>query len=52
MPGKIEQAIVAGRGVVPLSYSELARAHPSLWGKAEHARNSFRGKGGEMLQPS
>jgi hypothetical protein len=47
MPNKIEQAILAGRGVVPLSYSELARAHPSLWAKAERARNSFRGKGGE-----
>ena len=30
-PDKLEQAIVAGRGVLPLSRSELARAHPSLW---------------------
>ena len=28
MPDKLEQAIVRGRGVLPLSYAELARAHP------------------------
>ena len=38
MPGKLEQAIVAGRGVLPLSYSELARVHPSLWATAEEVR--------------
>ena len=31
VPSKMEQAIVAGRGVLPLSAGELARAHPSLW---------------------
>src|SRR3954469_12285599 len=35
MPDKIEQAIVAGRGVLPLSRSELARVHPSLWATAQ-----------------
>ena len=31
MPDKMEQAIVRGRGVLPLSAAELARAHPDLW---------------------
>ena len=39
MPGKLEQAIVRGRGVLPLSYAELARAHPQLWATSEEARN-------------
>ena len=34
IPGKLERAIVAGRGVLPLSAAELARAHPSLWATA------------------
>ena len=42
LPGKLERAMVAGRGVLPLSYSELARLHPSLWATAEDVRNSFR----------
>ena len=38
MPSKMEQAIVAGRGVLPLSHAELARAHPDLWATAQGGR--------------
>jgi hypothetical protein len=48
MPCKLEQAIVAGRGVLPLSYAELARAHPSLWATNEEARMWLRRKGGHI----
>jgi hypothetical protein len=48
MPGKLEQAVLRGHGVLPLSYSELARAHPSLWATSEEARNWLRRKGGHV----
>jgi hypothetical protein len=45
MPNKLAQAIVAGRGVLPLSYAELARMHPGLWDSPRAARHSLSGKG-------
>ena len=48
MPSKIEQAIVAGRGVLPLSRSELARAHPSLWASEQELKDWQRRKGGKF----
>ena len=48
MPSKIEQAIVAGRGVLPLSRSELARAHPSLWASEQELKDWQRRKGGQV----
>ena len=45
IPGKLERAIVAGRGVLPLSYSELARVHPSLWATARGLRALATAKG-------
>ena len=39
IPSKMEQAIVAGRGVLPLSDAELARVHPNLWATAREADN-------------
>src|SRR4051794_21619073 len=39
MPDKMEQAILAGRGVLPLSRTELARVHPSLWATAREVDN-------------
>ena len=48
MPGKMEQAIVAGRGVLPLSAAELARAHPSLWATAQEAEHWMARKGAQV----
>ena len=45
MPTKLAQAIVAGHGVLPLSYAELARMHPGLWDSPRAARHSLSGKG-------
>ena len=38
IPGKLERALIAGRGVLPLSYVELARVHPGVWGTAGACR--------------
>ena len=45
IPSKIEQAIVAGRGVLPLSAAELARAHPDLWATGRDVENWTARKG-------
>jgi hypothetical protein len=45
IPTKLEQAIAAGRGVVPLSAAELARAHPSLWATEREFKDWQRRKG-------
>jgi hypothetical protein len=48
MPDRLEQAVMHGRAVLPLSYSELARAHPQLWATSEEARSWLRRKGGHV----
>ena len=48
IPGKLERAIVAGRGVLPLSYFELARVYPSLWATAQDCKDWHRRKGGQV----
>ena len=48
MPDKMEQAIVRGRGVLPLSSAELARVHPELWATAEEADIWWRRKGSQV----
>ena len=45
MPGKMDQAILAGRGVLPLSRSELARVHPTLWAGEQAVKDWQRLKG-------
>ena len=45
IPDKLEQAIVAGKGVLPLDAAELARAHPNLWVNAKAAANWMARKG-------
>ena len=45
MPDKMEQAIVAGRGVLPLSYAELARVHPTC-GRRPARRSALAGAKG------
>ena len=34
-----------GRGVLPLSYSELARVHPSLWAGEQAVKDSAEERG-------
>ena len=48
MPSKVEQAIVAGCGVLPLSHAELARAHPRLWATAKEAEHWLTRKGPQV----
>ena len=48
IPSKIEQAIVAGRGVLPLSAAELARVHPSLWATAREVEHWMARKGTQV----
>ena len=48
IPSKMEQAIVAGRGVLPLSYGELARVHPDLWATAERPGTGCGRKGAQV----
>ena len=48
IPSKMEQAIVAGRGVLPLSAAELARAHPSLWATPREAEHWMARKGTQV----
>ena len=50
MPSKLEQAIVAGQGVLPLSYAELARAHPDLWATAQGSSSVVGAKGCPLYQ--
>jgi hypothetical protein len=45
MPCKMEQAILRGRGVLPLSYAELARVHPDLWATAKEVEHWLARKG-------
>ena len=44
-PSKLEQAIVAGQGVLPRSHAELARAHPTLWATAKEVERWWARKG-------
>ncbi len=48
IPSKLERAIVAGHGVLPLSYAELARAHPDLWATAKEAEHWLARKGPQV----
>ena len=48
MPDKLEQAIVRGRGVLPLSAAELARAHPDLWATGNEVDLWRRRKGSQF----
>ena len=48
MPDRMEQAIMRGRGVLPLSYAELARAHPDLWATAKEAEHWLARKGPQV----
>ena len=48
MPGKMEQAIVRGRGVLPLSDAELARVHPDLWATAKEVEHWLARKGPQV----
>ena len=48
MPSKIEQAIRAGRGVLPLSAAEQARVHPALWATAREVSHWNARKGTQV----
>lgn len=48
MPDKMEQAIMRGRGVLPLSHAELARVHPDLWATAKEAEHWLARKGPQV----
>ena len=48
VPTKMEQAIVAGDGVLPLSRAELARVHPNLWATATEVKDWTAQKGAHL----
>ena len=48
IPSKMEQAIAAGRGVLPLSHAELARVHPNLWATAKEVEHWLARKGPQL----
>jgi hypothetical protein len=48
MPDKMEQAIVRGRGALPLSSAELARVHPDLWATANEVDHWRKRKGSQV----
>ena len=45
MPDRMEQAIMRGHGVLPLSHAELARVHSDLWATAKEVEHWLARKG-------